>query len=165
MLSLRPALVVAVASVVAALAPGCGPPFVVTDSFTPPTEGAFASKPDSLHDYAIGTEVHLDVRTARPFVDLASVEVVSENPELVEVVEQKLVEDDLQVTLHCVAAGTATISFLDDRKRPLEDRVLQVIQPDEIDLAVNMDTNLGYTIPVIEPRICSSPRAARSRSA
>ena len=131
------------------LGSACGNPFIVTDSFEPPP-GDFASAPDALHDYATGTVFHLDVRAARMFVDMKSVEVVSKNPDLVEVLGQKLDADVISVTLHALAAGTAAIDFLDDRKRPLEERVLEIKLPDEIDLAVDVDTTKGFTIPVID---------------
>jgi hypothetical protein len=128
---------------------GCGPPFVVTDSFTPPPTGAFAQKQDSLHDYVVGTELRLDIRAARAFVNLDAVEVVSKSPELVQVLAQERVEDEIQVRLKALAPGTVGINFLDERQRPMEERVLEVKLPDEIALAVNVEAERVYTTPVI----------------
>lgn len=129
---------------------GCGPAFVVTDSFTPPPEGPFASKRDQLHDYVVGTELRLDVRAARAFVDLDRVEVVSKSPELLEVLAQERVEDELRVRLRAVAEGTVGINFLDEEQRPIEERVVLVKVPDAILLDVNIDTDRGYTLPPID---------------
>src|SRR5688500_19057720 len=91
--------------VVTASSAACGPAFVVTDSFTPPPEGLFASAPDSLHDYAVGTEVRLDVKAVRAFIDLNKVEVVSKTPDLIEVIEQGHVGDELRVRLRALEEG------------------------------------------------------------
>ncbi|HEY4221003.1 MAG TPA: hypothetical protein VGO62_06665 [Myxococcota bacterium] len=132
-------------------AAGCGSDntFIVTDSFTPPSTG-FDAPPDSLHDYAVGTLVGLDVRASKLFVDLNSVTVVSKNPDLVTIDDQSVKDSVLHVTLHALKAGTAAVDFLDDQKRPIEERVIQVKLPDEIDLSVDIDTDRGYTIPVID---------------
>lgn len=129
----------------------CGPAFVVTDSFTPTPEGLFASPPDSLHDYVVGTDVVLVTHAARAFIDLATVEVVSQTPELLEVVEQGHVKDELRVRIRALAEGTASIALLDSEQRPIEERIIEVKLPDEIKLDVNIDTNRGFTIPVLDP--------------
>jgi hypothetical protein len=129
---------------------GCAPSFIVTDSFTPPPESAFATPPDSLHGYVVGTEVRLDVRAARAFVDLNAVAVISRNPDIVEVLRQVRVPDGLRVLIRTVAVGTAALAFLDDQQRPLEERVIEVGLPDDVLLAVNIDTDHGYTIPPVD---------------
>jgi hypothetical protein len=129
----------------------CGPAFVVTDSFTPAPEGLFASPPDSLHDYAVGTEVVLVVHAARAFIDLNKVEVVSKTPDLLEVIEQGHIGDELRVRLRALTEGTASLALLDDQQRPIEERVIEVKLPDTIALAVNIDTERGFTIPKLDP--------------
>ena len=129
----------------------CGPAFVVTDSFTPAPEGLFASPPDSLHDYVVGTEVVLVTHAARAFIDLATVEVVSQTPDLLEVVEQGHVKDELRVRVRALAEGSASIALLDSEQRPIEERIIEVKLPDEIKLDVNIDTDRGFTIPVLDP--------------
>lgn len=141
-------------AVVVALLPlgaGCPPPFIVTDSFTEVPPGALSSPPDSLHDYVVGTEVRLDVRAARAFVDLNAVEVVSKTPELIEVIQQVRVADELRVHLRALQEGTASLALLDEKQRPIEERVVEVKLPDEVVLAVNIDTDRGYTIPLLDP--------------
>ncbi len=128
---------------------GCGNAFIVTDSFTPPPQG-LDSAPDSLHEYAVGTVFGLDVRASRMFVDMNVVKVVAKNPDLLTVDDQKLEDGVIHATLHALAAGTAGLDFVDDHNRPLEERVIEVKQPDEIDLAVDIDTDHGYTIPALD---------------
>lgn len=141
-----------VATVVATSATSaCGPAFVVTDSFTPAPEGLFASAPDSLHDYALGTEVRLDVKAVRAFIDLNKVEVVSKTPDLIEVIEQGHVGDELRVRMRALEEGTASLALLDDQQRPIEERVIEVKLPDEIVLSVNIDSERGFTIPKLDP--------------
>jgi hypothetical protein len=131
-------------------AAGCGNSFVVTDSFTaPPANGG--DLPDSLHDYVVGTPVTLSIRPSRPLIDVTKVKVVSKNPDLVSVDDQSASDGVITAKLHAVKAGTAAIDFLDDNQRPIEERVLQVKQPDKIALAVDMDPARGYTIPSIDP--------------
>src|ERR1044071_8287291 len=135
---LRAAPLVALAALfVGGCGDACGNPFIVTDSFTPPPEG-LDSAPDSLHDYAVGTPIELDVRASRLFVDMNVVKVVSKNPEFLTVDDQTLKDGVIHVKMTAVAAGTAGVDFLDDKQRPLEERVIEVKQPDEIDLAVNI---------------------------
>ena len=143
------AVLIAVIACLAAAAAGCGNPFVVTDSFTPPPD-ALSSPPDSLHDYVVGSAVELDVRAARMFIDMNAVKVVSKNPDLLAVDEQSIKDGVIHVKLHAVAAGTASLDFLDDRQRPLEERVIEVKLPDEVSLAVNVDVDKGYTTPAID---------------
>jgi uncharacterized protein (TIGR03382 family) len=130
---------------------GCGPAFTVTDSFTPVSEGLFASPPDSLHDYVVGTEVILVVHASRAFIDLNAVDVVSKTPELLEVIEQGHVKDELRVRIRALAEGTASLALLDAEQRPIEERVIEVKLPDAIELAVNIDTERGFTIPQLDP--------------
>lgn len=138
------------AFVVVALSAGCGNSFVVTDSFTAPPQNG-GDLPDSLHDYVVGTPVTLSIKPSRPFIDVTKVKVVSKNPDLVTVDDQSAANGVITAKLHAVKAGTAAVDFLDDNQRPIEERVLQVKQPDKIALAVDMDPQRGYTIPTIDP--------------
>src|SRR4051812_8917512 len=100
-LVLRAALIVAVLGFLGACGDACGNPFIVTDSFTDPPEG-LDSPPDSLHDYAVGTTIGLDVRASRLFVDMNVVEVVSKNSELLTVDDQTLKDGVIHVKLTAV---------------------------------------------------------------
>ena len=144
---LRPLLL---ASTTFALGAGCAPPFIVTDSFTVRDTGLFASAEDSLHDYVVGSPFVLEVRAGRAFVDLKNVEVVSKTPDLLAVEGQNFIDDTIVVDMRALAEGTASLAFLDDRQRPLEERVIEVKLPDEIELSVDVDPEKKFTIPIID---------------
>jgi hypothetical protein len=147
-LSMHPPLVLLLPLVLGA---GCGgPPFKVTDSFTPPPEGPFASAEDSLHQYAVGTAFAFDVRTARAFVDLDAVKVVSKDPDVLLITNEEKVDDHLHVTVLAQQEGTAALAFLDEDDRPMEERVVEVKRADEVLLSVNIDDDKGFTIPAVK---------------
>jgi uncharacterized protein (TIGR03382 family) len=126
---------------------GGGPACRITDSFSSEDEGMHE---DTLHDYVVGTAFSIDVRTNRWGLDLDTLELVSKDPEVLEVRGQSRVDDVLRASMFSHAEGTATLVVVDAMSRPVEERVVRVLRPDAIGLSIEIDRDRGFSIPEVE---------------
>lgn len=103
-----------------------------------------------LHDYVVGTQFTIDVRSDRFGLGIDTLELVSLNPDVLEVRGLLLVDDVLRASMTARAEGTATLVVVDAMSRPVDERVVQVLQPDALALSIEIDRERGFSIPDVD---------------